>query len=160
MNINATLFVQIFSFLLFVAFTRCYVWPPIVAAMESRKDKIAQGLTDAEQARYVLANAKKESDKILKEARVEANELLQKASERARVIVESAKMDAKTQANQLLEKADQAIEISYASAREALLQDIAGLVHDSAKQVIGKHIDTIASNDLIEKAILEVREAS
>jgi F-type H+-transporting ATPase subunit b len=48
MNINATLFGQMFMFALFTWFCMKFVWPPIVAAMEERKKRIESGLIAAE----------------------------------------------------------------------------------------------------------------
>ena len=43
MNINLTIIGQIVAFLAFVVFCMRYVWPPILAAMEERQQKIADG---------------------------------------------------------------------------------------------------------------------
>ena len=40
MNINYTIIGQLIAFLVFVAFCMRYVWPPILAAMEERQQKI------------------------------------------------------------------------------------------------------------------------
>jgi F-type H+-transporting ATPase subunit b len=43
-NINLTLIGQMVAFVCFVMFCMKYVWPPIIAAMQERADKIADGL--------------------------------------------------------------------------------------------------------------------
>ena len=50
MNINLTIIGQILAFIAFVAFCMRYVWPPILAAMEERQQKIADGLAAADRA--------------------------------------------------------------------------------------------------------------
>ena len=44
MNINATLLGQTVAFVIFVAICWKYVWPPIIAIMEEREKRIADGL--------------------------------------------------------------------------------------------------------------------
>ena len=48
MNLNATLLGQMIAFGLFVWFCWKFVWPPLLAAMEERAQKIEQGLKDSE----------------------------------------------------------------------------------------------------------------
>ena len=50
MNINLTLIGQMIAFVCFVVFCMKYVWPPIIAAMQERADKIADGLAAADRA--------------------------------------------------------------------------------------------------------------
>ena len=52
MNLNATIIGQMIAFALFVAFCMKYVWPPIMAALEDRKKKIADGLAAAERGKH------------------------------------------------------------------------------------------------------------
>ncbi|MDP2868561.1 MAG: F0F1 ATP synthase subunit B, partial [Methyloversatilis sp.] len=44
MNLNATLIIQLVVFLSFVWFTKNFVWPPIVKALDERAKKVADGL--------------------------------------------------------------------------------------------------------------------
>ena len=50
MNFNATLIGQIVVFAIFVWLCAMYVWPPIMAAMQERQKKIAEGLDAASRA--------------------------------------------------------------------------------------------------------------
>jgi F0F1-type ATP synthase, subunit b len=51
MNINATLIGQTIAFFMFVWFCMKFVWPPLMAAMEERKSKIAEGLAAGERGK-------------------------------------------------------------------------------------------------------------
>ena len=42
MNINATLIVEMLTFLVFVWFTMAVVWPPVIRALEKRRAQIAE----------------------------------------------------------------------------------------------------------------------
>ena len=57
MNLNATLLGQMIAFGLFVWFCWKFVWPPLLATMEERAQKIEQGLKDSEEsAKKILRN--------------------------------------------------------------------------------------------------------
>ena len=58
MNINLTLIGQMVAFVCFVVFCMKYVWPPLLAAMQEREKKIADGLAAADRANHDLELAK------------------------------------------------------------------------------------------------------
>ena len=76
MNINLTLIGQMLAFVAFVVFCMKYVWPPILAAMQEREQKIAEGLAAAEQAEQDLELAKEKAVERLKEAKEEASSIV------------------------------------------------------------------------------------
>ena len=47
MNVTATLFGQMITFIVFVWFIKAYLWEPLTQAMESRTKKISDGLAAA-----------------------------------------------------------------------------------------------------------------
>ena len=60
MNINLTLIGQLIAFVAFVAFCMRFVWPPIMAAMLERQNKIADGLAAADRAGHDLEIAQQQ----------------------------------------------------------------------------------------------------
>ena len=72
MNINATLIVEMLTFLVFVWFTMAVIWPPVIRALEKRRTQIAEGIASADQGRQALDLATKEGEKILAKAREQA----------------------------------------------------------------------------------------
>ena len=49
MSITFSLIAQALAFILFIAFTMKFVWPPMLRAIEARQKQIADGLAAAEQ---------------------------------------------------------------------------------------------------------------
>ena len=47
MNVTATLFGQMITFVIFVWFIKAYLWEPLTKAMDDRSNKIADGLAAA-----------------------------------------------------------------------------------------------------------------
>ena len=77
MNINATLLGQTVAFVTFVAICWKYVWPPIIAIMEEREKRIADGLEAAKKADDFLEEAKLAFDQEMNKAKKDASEILQ-----------------------------------------------------------------------------------
>ena len=57
MSINSSLIAQMIVFLILVWFTMKFVWPPIMAALDERARKVAEGLSAADKARAELSVA-------------------------------------------------------------------------------------------------------
>ena len=95
MNFTLTLVAQALAFALFIWFTVAFVWPPLLSAIEKRQKQIADGLAEAERGRSSLADAQKQTEALLKEARDRAHELMAQAERSASQRVEDAKVQAK-----------------------------------------------------------------
>ena len=105
MGLNATLFGQIFTFLVFVWFTKKFVWPPVMQAMDERRQKIADGLAAADRGQRELLEADAKAGEVLKEARQQAAGIVEQAGKRGSEIVEEAKVNARAEGERLVSAA-------------------------------------------------------
>ncbi len=156
MNINLTLIGQMIAFIGFVWFCMKFVWPPIIAAMKEREEKIADGLAAADRASHDLELAKEKAVERLKEAKEEAAGIVDSANKRANQIVEEAKEAAVVEADRVKAAAQAEIEQEANRAREALRGQVATLTLAGAEKVLGAEIDQSAHNDLVEKLAAEL----
>ena len=123
---NLTLVIQGIAFFAVAWLVMKFGWPPIMAAIEERQQKIAEGLAAADRSQKDLALAHDKANEALKEARVKANEIIEQAHQRANQIVDAAKNEAVAGAEKLLHR-----EID-ASAHKALLDELAAQLSDKA----------------------------
>ena len=110
MNINATLIGQTIMFALFVWFCMKFVWPPIMAALDARNKRIADGLAAAERGKNDLALAAKRSAELLREAKEKVSEIIALGDKRASEIVEEAKAQAKIEGDRIITAAKAEVE--------------------------------------------------
>jgi len=155
-NINLTLIGQMLAFVAFVVFCMKYVWPPILAAMQEREQKIAEGLSAAEQAEQDLELAKEKAVERLKEAKEEASSIVDAANKRANQIVEEAKDTARLEAERVKAAAQAEIEQEANRAREQLRSQVAVLSVAGAEKILGASIDQQAHADLVDKLAAEL----
>ena len=94
---NLTLVIQGLAFFAVAWLVMKFLWPPIMAAIEERQQKIAEGLAAADNAQKNLADAQDKVNEELKVARVKANEIIDQAHQRANQIVDAAKVEAITE---------------------------------------------------------------
>ena len=156
MNINATLLGQTLAFVIFVAICWKYVWPPIIAIMEEREKRIADGLEAAKKADDSLEGAQLAFDQEINKAKVEAAEILEKANSRASQIVNDATAKAEVEAEKILSSASKTIENDVNKAKEELRQKMSELIIDTSEKILGDEISSEKHQELLKKAASEL----
>ena len=156
MNINLTLIVQMAVFATLVFAVMKWVWPVILAAMDERERKIAQGLAAAEKGEQELTEARGKADVIVREARERANQIIDHAQHRANDLVEQAKGTAGTEGARLIAAAQQQIELDTTRARESLRREVAGIAVGAAAKLLGREIDARTHADLLDELAAQI----
>jgi len=151
MSINATLIGQMITFTLLVWLTMKYVWPPIIAALEERKTKIAEGLAAAEKGQEDVRLAEKKAKSILKDAKEQSAEIISSAQKRANELVEESKLQARLEGERLLEAAKAQIEQERMQARESLRKEVSALALRAAEQILKEEIDKAKHQTILTK---------
>ena len=156
MNINLTLIVQMVVFAALVLGVMKWIWPPLLAAMDERARKIAQGLAAAEQGEKELVEARGKADTIVREARERANQIIDHAQQRANELVEEAKGTASTEGARIVAAAQQQIELDTTRAKEGLRREVAGIAVGAAAKLLGREIDARTHADLLDKLSAQI----
>ncbi len=156
MNINATLFGQAISFAFFVWFCMKFVWPPIMAALEERKKKIADGLAAAERGVKEQVLAEERAKELLGEAKQEAAGIIAQAQKRASEIVDEAKETARTEGERIVAAANAEIEQEINRAKEQLRGQVASIAVAGAGKVLGREIDDKAHDSLLKDLVAQI----
>ena len=156
MDINLTLVVQVLVFGAFVLFTMKFVWPPLVKAMEERQEKIADGLAAAERGRRELELAQHRVKDEMKQAKVDAADILEKANRRAVQIMEEAKEDARQETQKLAKIAEEQIAQALNQAKDALRKQVAVLAVAGAEKILMREVDEASNRALLNHLIEEI----
>ncbi|WP_163936388.1 F0F1 ATP synthase subunit B [Paraferrimonas sp. SM1919] len=156
MNINATLIGQTIAFILFVWFCMKHVWPPLMAAIEERQKKIADGLADADRAEQDLKLAQQEATNKLKEAKAQASDIIEQANKRKAQVVEEAKAEAEAERAKIIAQGQAEIEAERNRVKEELRKQVGALVITGAERILERSIDEAAQNDIVEKLVSEI----
>jgi F-type H+-transporting ATPase subunit b len=156
MNINATLILQSLAMLIFVWFCMQVVWPPILKALDQRRERIAEGLAASDKAEKELEAAKATVDEQILEARNKAGEIVDQAQRRHTQIVDQAKEDAVSERKRQVAAAEAEITQSANQAREELRAAVANLAVLGASQILDREIDADTHRELLDKLIAEI----
>ncbi|RLV60843.1 F0F1 ATP synthase subunit B [Parashewanella curva] len=156
MNIGITLLWQTLAFAIFVWFCMKYVWPPLLAAIEERQKKIADGLADADRAAKDLELAQAKATDQLKEAKASANEIIESANKRKAQIVDEAKAEADAERAKIIAQGHAEIEAERNRVKEELRKQVASLAIQGAEKILERSIDPDAHSDIVEKLVAEI----
>ena len=156
MDINATILGQSVAFAVFVFFCFKFVWPPLIAAMQERSEKIANGLQAADQAEKDLDLAKEKAAETLREAKQQAATLIEQANKRANQMVEEAKEQARAEGERLKAAAQAEVEQELNRAKEALRGQVATLSVAGAEKILGSAVDQGAHSAMLDKLASEL----
>ena len=151
-----TLIGQAGTFLVFIWVTMKFVWPPLVQAMEERREKIAEGLAQSDEAEKALEKAQAEGDGIIQEARKKAGEILDQANQRGNQMIDQAREEAVAEHNRRVEAAENEIRQATNQAREALRARVAELAIVGATRVIEKEVDASKHQEILDKLASEL----
>jgi len=156
MNINATLILQSIAMMIFVWFCMKFIWPPLLKAMDERREKIAEGLAASDRAEKELEAAKKDVDQQIREARDKAGEIVDQANQRHTQIVDQAKDDATAERGRQVTAAEADIVQAANQAREELRSSVASLAVLGASRILEKEVDADKHRELLDNLIAEI----
>ena len=150
MSITLSLFAQALAFILFIWFTKVFVWPPLLRAIEARQKQVADGLAAAEQGKKSLEVSARQADEAIKDARGRAADIVGQAEKRATQVIEEAKTAAKAEGDREKAAAKAEIEQAVARAREQLREQVAALAVSGAEKILRREVDAKAHADLLD----------
>jgi len=153
---NLTLVIQGLAFFAVAWVVMKFGWPHIMAAIEERQQKIAEGLAAADRSQKEMAQAQDRAGEALKEARAKANEIIEQAHQRANQMIDQAKNDAIAEANRQKALAQAEIDASANRAKEDLRKQVSMLAVSGAEKLLRREIDANAHKALLDELAAEI----
>ena len=151
MNINLTLFAQVVLFVLFILGAKKWAWPLMLEKIEQRQKMIADGLAEAERGRSSLADAQKQTDHMLREARDRAQEIMAAAEKAASQRVEDSKAQAKTESERIVTAAHAQVQQEVQAAKQQLREKVAELAVAGAEKILKREVDAKAHASMLDQ---------
>jgi F-type H+-transporting ATPase subunit b len=155
-SINATLIAQLIVFLILVAFTMKFVWPPITKALDERARRISEGLSAADKAKADLQAANRRVEEQLSAARNETTQRIADAERMAQSLIEDAKARASEEGAKIVAAARVEAQQEMSKAREALREQVAALAVKGAEQILRREVNPAVHVDLLNRLQAEL----
>ena len=121
-----------------------FAWKPILTAVKTREESIADSLALAEKTKAEMAQLQADNENLLKEARAEREKMIKEASETGKQMVAEAKATAKAEADKMIADANKAITNEKNAAMTEIKTHVAALSLEIAEKIIKGEL---ASND-------------
>lgn len=138
-GVNWPMFIsQCISFSIVAFLLHRFAYKPVLKVLEERREKIAEGLANAEQIKKDLANAQTKAQEILGQASAQGNKLIEEARQSAARVLEQETQKAIATANDIIAKARQASESELARMKVELRREVGRLVVVTTAKVTGK----------------------
>lgn len=148
---------QIIAFGILVGALAKWVFPPLIKTLNERQENIQRSLDAAKEAEAQASKAEASIDKLLKDARSEASDIVSTAKAEASNMVAQAEEKSKTQAEHIVAEAHDSIAKEIIAARRALHNETIDLIAAATEKVVGKTVDAKADKTLISSALKDVR---
>ncbi|MCZ2126464.1 MAG: F0F1 ATP synthase subunit B [Anaerolineales bacterium] len=145
------LIVQLIAFTIVFLALNSWVYKPMMDMMETRKNKIAQGLEDARVASEARANAEKDAAKIVADAQAEAGKVVREATERAEVAAKDVHAAAESEVAKAREAALAEAELERGRILGDLRGQVAALAIAAANKLVGETLDEKKQRALIDE---------
>jgi len=130
------LIAQALSFCVVAFLIYWFGFRPLLATVDERQKKIAEGLQYAEEMKEKLAEAEKKHQEILKEASSQAQKIVDEARATSKELVERQTQEAAARSEEMIRKAQEAIELDRKKMLAEAREEIARLVVSTAARVL------------------------
>jgi F-type H+-transporting ATPase subunit b len=132
---------QLINFLILIVLMRMFLYKPVLNMLNTRKERIAQSMRDAERVSAAAREAEAEKGKILDQARREAQEIRAQATRDVEKIAQDVRSRAEVEATEIRMKA----QADAAKQTELALADankqIADLAIMATEKLLGRELE-------------------
>lgn len=147
--------VSALNFLLFFALIWTFAFKPVSNLLNERRERISQGLEDAEQASRDRESAEQERLATLTDARREANEILARAQKVAQESREADIAATRQELEAMRKRATTDIEAEKQRAIADLRAEVADLALAAAGKVVGESMTDERQRRLVQEFLAE-----
>lgn len=152
------IFWQTIIFLVVLLLLGKFAWRPILNSLKERENSIETALRMADQAKLEMQQLKASNEKLLAEARIERDKILKEATAMANQHIEEAKTKATEEGNRLIAQAREAIQNEKNAALAEVKNTAAQLSIDVAERILRRELtDTASQQQLVESYLQEVK---
>jgi len=131
-----------------------FAWKPILDAVNEREEGIKNALLSAENAKKEMQNLKSDNEKLLADARAERDLLMKEAREIKEKMINDAKTEAQFQGEKMIEQARASIASEKNAAIADLKNQVSALSLEIAEKILkGELANKEAQTNLVEKML-------
>ena len=152
-DLNMTLFAQILNFLILVVILTKVAYKPLMKVLAEREEKIAKSIKSAEQDEIAAKKLLVDYQKQLASARIEAQEIVDKANKLAAEEREASIAETRVEIERMRKSAQADIARDRDLAVAKLKGEVVALSMAAAAKIINSNIDEKVNEQLVSEFI-------
>ncbi len=129
---------QVVAFVLVLFVLQRYAFKPIIAILEERRRRIAEGQENAENIKRQLAESERKYQEILDRANAQAQGLINDARASSDALAQRRQEDAAAEAQRIVARAHEATEQEHDRVLNEVKRELGRLVIETTTRVTGK----------------------
>lgn len=133
-------FYSLVAFAIVAVILRKFAWGPILKMVNERETKIADSIAAAEKIQNEMSDLKADNERLLNEAREERSNMLKEANDLKNKIIEEARNQANEDASKIIAEAKQQIEHQKNAALMEVKNEIGLLAVEVAEKILQQEL--------------------
>jgi F-type H+-transporting ATPase subunit b len=154
---NWTSLMIVINLLILYIILKKYFWEKIRKFMTDRQDAIQDAFDSAEAMNKRADEKMRNYSARIANVEEEGREIIRQAKQQADAQAQDILAEARAQASEMIAKAEKNIELEKAKAMEEMRQEIATLALLAAEQIVGKEIEGIGQDAIVDDVINQAR---
>lgn len=147
---------QVLIFIAVYSILKKFAFGPILAMLELRRQRIADGEAKLEKIAKDLAEAELNAKRLFDKANDDAARMIKEAGDSAKSLAEKRQQEAIHEANQILAKAREAAQLEHEQLMAQLKREFGRMVADATSRVTGKVLNAEDQGRINQEAAAQV----
>lgn len=148
---------QLITFVILLVGLRFILYKPMLTMLENRKQKIAQGLKDAEEAAKARQSAEQQAAEALRQANTKAQQLLEEAQKTSEQLRQQIMADTQAEIARNRQVQQDMLEQMRQEMMREVRAEVAGLVVSTTEKVLRRDLDTSEQQKIAATAAKELK---
>lgn len=129
---------------------------PIIAVLEERRRRIAEGMANADKIKQQLADSEVKYRQLLDEAQAKSQKMIDEARASSDSLADRRSQEATTEAERIIARAREATQLEHDRVLNDVKRELGRLVIDTASKVTGKILNDDDQRRLNEETARQV----
>lgn len=148
---------QLVNFAVLLLLLRLFAYKPILKVLQSRQRTIEESLKNATEIEQAKAQLQVEQQRLIKEARLQAQDIAAQATTRAASIIAAAEAEAHQRAEQIIVQGEAKLAQETMQLKAELKHETLQLVAEATEAIIDIKLDPKQDAALIEQAVAQAQ---
>ncbi len=150
--------VNIVGFLILLAMLRAWLWGPLMRTIDSRAERIARQLREAEQKLAEANRQRQQADEYLAQQKAEAERVSEQIIRQAQQEADELRRQAREQANEIRRQAKENALQMKAEALEEAKNQLAELAAAMAQRLLVNVLDEDRQRAILDAAVRDIEQ--